>query len=207
MCGPLAVLLAPQKEQTGSFLTASVCYQSARVLSYTAVGALAGGVGLLALGWVEIYSHSIARFLPWALVLFFLAVALRADQWLPKNTGLAHWFYRKTGQLLRLPRWAAGGIVGVVTPLLPCGPLYMVFGLALMTQSPVRGAEFLLAFGLGTLPLLWLVQQQYVHWSARLTPKLVGRLQRGIAAAAVLILGARLLIFEFTNEAGLFCDL
>ena len=100
-----------------------------------------------------------------------------------------------------------GGIVGAVTPLLPCDPLYMVFALALMTQSPVRGAEFLLAFGLGTLHPLWLLQQQYVHWSARLTPKVVGRIRRGVALLAVLVLGARLLVFEFTNEAGLFCDL
>ena len=45
--------------------------------------------------------------------------------------------------------------------MLPCGPLYAVFALALMTQSPARGGEFLLLSGLGTLPLLWIVQAAF----------------------------------------------
>ena len=94
--------------------------------------------------------------------------------------------------------------MGLLTPLLPCAPLYAVFGLALMTQSPVRGAEFLLAFGLGTLPLLWITQAAFNRWQSRFSPKTVSRAQRLLALIVAVVLGWRLYAFE-TGEQGLFC--
>ena len=84
MCGPLACYLAPSPGSRSSFTTVTSLYQAGRLVSYTLIGALSGGLGMVALGWVDIYQHSLSRFLPWILVVFFLLVALRADKYFPK---------------------------------------------------------------------------------------------------------------------------
>ena len=73
-----------------------------------------------------------------------------------------------------------------------------------MTQSPLRGAEFLLLFGLGTLPLLWVVQSAFSRWQGLISPVAISRIQRGLALAVAIILGLRLYFFE-TGQGGLFC--
>jgi len=204
MCGPLACYLAPRPGSSTSFTTVTSLYQVGRMVSYTVCGALAGGLGLLALGWVDIYQQSLSRFLPWVLVLFFLLVAFRADRYFPKPAFLAPWLGRAQRRAQALPRPMAGLCVGLLTPLLPCGPLYAVFGLALMTQSPLRGAEFLLLFGLGTLPLLWAVQAAFSKWQGLISPVTISWIQRGLALVVAIILGLRLYLFE-TGQGGLFC--
>jgi sulfite exporter TauE/SafE len=204
MCGPLACYLAPRPGSDTSFTSVASLYQAGRLLSYTVIGALAGGLGMLALGWVDIYQHSLSRFLPWLLVLFFLLVALRADRYFPKPAFLTPVLGKIRQRAQALPRPAAGLATGLLTPLLPCGPLYAVFALALMTQSPARGAEFLLLFGLGTLPLLWMVQAAFSKWQGAISPVAISRIQRGLALMVAIILGLRLYFFE-TGQHGLFC--
>jgi sulfite exporter TauE/SafE len=204
MCGPLACYLAPGPGSKSSFTTVASLYQAGRLISYTAIGAIAGGLGMVTLGWVDIYQHSLSRFLPWLLVLFFLAVAVRLDRWFPKPAFLGPVIGRAQRRFQALPRPFSGLLIGILTPLLPCAPLYAVFGLALMTQSPVRGAEFLLLFGLGTLPLLWAVQAAFSRWQGAISPVAISRLQRGLALAVAVILGIRLYFFE-TGQGGLFC--
>lgn len=204
MCGPLACYLSPKPGSPASFTTVAGLYQAGRLVSYTCIGAIAGGLGMVALGWIDIYQHSLSRFLPWVLVLFFLLVAFRADKLLPRPAFLTPLLGRAQRRIQRLPRPVSGLLIGLLTPLLPCGPLYAVFGLALMTQSPVRGAEFLLLFGLGTLPLLWVVQAAFSRWQGAISPAAVVRLQRGLALVVAVILGLRLYFFE-TGQGGLFC--
>lgn len=204
MCGPLACYIAPKPGSGASFTSVASLYQAGRLLSYTIIGALAGALGMVALGWVQIYQVSLSRFLPWFLVAFFLLVAFRVDAYLPKPAFFGRWLARIQMRTHALPRSLSAVLIGLLTPLLPCAPLYAVFGLALMTQSPVRGAEFLLLFGLGTLPLLWAVQAAFARWQSVISPKAVSRLQRGLALVIALILGLRLYYFE-TGQGGLFC--
>ncbi|MFP4540177.1 MAG: sulfite exporter TauE/SafE family protein [Opitutales bacterium] len=204
MCGPIALLLAPRPGERTSFLTVTALYQGTRLLAITLGGALAGGLGMLVLDWTQLYQSSLAHYLPWLLVFFFLLLALRLDRLLPNSSAIGGLWGRMTKRFFKLPRPVAGVAAGLFTPFLPCGPLYLVFGLALVSQSPVRGAEFLLAFGLGTLPLLWLAQQQFHFWQRRVPPQLIDRIQRGVALAAAIIIAVRLAFFE-AGSAGLFC--
>ncbi|WP_238710172.1 sulfite exporter TauE/SafE family protein [Oceanipulchritudo coccoides] len=204
MCGPLACYIAPKPGSASSFATVASLYQIGRLISYTLIGGLAGGLGMVALGWVDIYQHSLSRFLPWLLVMFFLLVAFRIDKYFPKPAFLTPLLMRLQQRAQALPRPLSGLLVGILTPLLPCGPLYAVFGLALMTQSPIRGAEFLLLFGLGTLPLLWVVQAAFSRWQGAISPVAISRIQRGLALIVAVILGLRLYFFE-TGQGGLFC--
>jgi uncharacterized protein len=204
MCGPMAVLLSPAGSGTHAFPAIASVYQVCRIVSYTVIGALAGALGLLALQWLQAYQLSLFRYLPWALVLFFVGMALRVDRWIPKPQWFSRLLWQANAKLRASNCLVAAAVLGTLTPLLPCGPLYAMFGLALMTQSPVRGAEFSLAFGLGTLPLLYLAQSRFVWWQQRMKPETLQWMQRGIAAIAAVVVGARLYLAE-TGEGGLFC--
>jgi hypothetical protein len=170
MCGPLACSVMPVRREQGDLSTAATTYHLARLTAYTALGAVAGGLGRLPLAWV---SASALRWLPWLGVVFFVGLALRWDRFLPK-----------------VPLTSAA--LGLATPLLPCGPLYFLIGLALLSGSAGRGAEFMLAFGLGTVPLLWLAQTQLGRAQRGLSPSWNERLRVGLALTAALVAAWRL---------------
>jgi hypothetical protein len=114
------------------------------------------------------------------------------DSLIPRPKSLGRLF-------LRLSRFAnpgrpalAGAVLGAVTPLIPCGPLYMIFGIALFAGSPAAGAELTLSFGLGTLPLLWFLQSQYFRLRRRFSQVALKVVQRGIAVCAACIILWRL---------------
>lgn len=178
MCGPLACAFLPQKEEKANPVVVTSVYHGARVLAYTLIGGLAGAIGSAPFAW---FDASALHILPWALVFFFLAIAVGAERYLPKPKIVTKWFFRLTVRFRKLPRTVSGGMLGLVTPFLPCGPLYLVFGVALTTGSLVQGAEFLFAFALGTLPLIWLTHTQYARIQTRISPLWMQRIQRGMA--------------------------
>ncbi len=189
MCGPLACALMPVRRDQGDPSTISTVYHLTRLTSYALLGAIAGGLGRMPLTWV---STSALRWLPWVLVLFFVGMALRWDRWLPKSAMLGRFSLRLGGWIRGRSRISAAAALGFATPLLPCGPLYFLLALALLSGSALRGVEFMLAFGLGTVPLLWLVQSQSVWIRARLSPRALDRIRIGLALATALIISWRL---------------
>ena len=92
----------------------------------------------------------------------------------------------------RRPRIQAAAALGFATPLLPCGPLYFILSLALLSGTALRGVEYMLAFGLGTVPLLWLAQSQFQWIRRKLSPLWLDRLRLTFALATALIIAWRL---------------
>jgi hypothetical protein len=189
MCGPLACSLMPVRRDQGDAPTISTVYHVTRLTSYAVLGALAGGLGRMPLTWV---TGSALRWLPWVLVLFFVGMAFRWDRFLPKSAMLGRFSLKLGGWIRGRSRVSAAAALGFATPLLPCGPLYFLVALALISGSALRGVEFMLAFGLGTVPLLWLVQSQSVWIRARLSPRTLDRVRIGLALATALIISWRL---------------
>ena len=130
--------------------------------------------------------------LPWILVLFFVAMALRWDRFLPKPAVFGRFSLQLSAWIRGRSRVQGAAALGLATPLLPCGPLYFLLTLALLSGSALRGVEFMLAFGLGTVPLLWLLQSQAGWIRSRLSPLWLGRLRLGLALATALVISWRL---------------
>jgi sulfite exporter TauE/SafE len=195
MCGPLACAVMPAGKDGGDPQAVASAYHLTRLAGYSVLGALAGGVGRLPL---SLLGESALRWLPWLLVVFFVAVAFRWDQRLPKLPLLGRAYLALLAKLRGGSRLRAAGALGLATPLLPCGPLYFLLSLALLSGSALRGAETLLAFGLGTVPLLWLAQVNF-HWlRARISPVTLAR------ARCLLSLGvAALLVWRLRGTLGL----
>lgn len=183
MCGPLACLFLPARSGPGDLPVVAAAYHGARLGAYAVLGALAGGLGRAPLTWI---AEPAWRWLPWLSVLLFLGLALDGRRLLPRVplAGRLAWRLQAWGR--GRPAAQAAAAVGLATPLLPCGPLYFLLALALLSGSAVRGAAFLLAFGLGTLPLLWLAQSRFQWARARLSPRGLGvaRVALALAAAA-----------------------
>ena len=209
MCGPLACGLMPVRGAAGRSAedpqTVSTVYHVCRLTGYAALGAIAGGLGRMPLTWV---SQSALRFLPWVLVMCFVALAMRWDRHLPKIPVLGRLTWKLQGWMRGRSRVQAAAALGFATPLLPCGPLYFLVSLALLSGSSRHGVEFMLAFGLGTVPLLWLAQTQF-HWvRQRLSPLWLSRTRVALALSTALVIGWRLratLGFEGPDPTNFVC--
>ncbi|RYD65962.1 MAG: sulfite exporter TauE/SafE family protein [Verrucomicrobiaceae bacterium] len=189
MCGPLACGVGMLAKSESERMAAASAYHAGRLSAYTTIGAICGALGKEPLGW---FFHSPAVLLPWALVAALLLLATGLEKKIPRPAFLMRFIARLRFKTTKLPVIAGAGLTGLFTPFLPCGPLYAVFLALLASGSAVRGAEVALAFGLGTVPLLWVAQHQFQRLRKKLTPTAMARIQRGLALITALVLAWRL---------------
>lgn len=149
MCGPLMLAAA-----TGGGWKNPLIYQAGRLSTYLLLGGLLGGLGL----GMQLWNAQGAIAAISGMLLIVLAM-LRLD---PGNM-LQRWpaYNRfqvrvRTWMSVALQKRGLGGqfTLGVCNGLLPCGLVYLAIIAAANAGTPLAGATFMLAFGLGTLPLL-----------------------------------------------------
>ncbi|AEF81943.1 heavy metal transport/detoxification protein [Leadbettera azotonutricia ZAS-9] len=138
--------------RTAMPLLPGLLYNAGRVISYTAVGTIAG-----ALGQVVTVGGHFRGVVQLAAGVFMVIMGLNMLGLFP--------FLRKLK--LHLPKFfgdkidsekAAGRspfIVGLLNGLMPCGPLQAMQLYALSSGSPLRGGLSMLVFSLGTVPLMF----------------------------------------------------
>jgi hypothetical protein len=161
MCGPLACAVKAEP----------VRYHASRLVAYSFAGALCGGFGQ---GIVALIKSEPMRIAPWAMALVLLMLALGLEKRLPQPRWVARLMLRAR---LR-------DTLGFLTPLLPCGPLWLMLGVAAVSASALRGTLLLAAFAAGTVPLVALLQTSL----RRLPPLWLSRAQRTLAFAAAALL-------------------
>lgn len=195
MCGGIAGALSfgiqrdPSRPKTGGIWPFLCAYNVGRILTYTLLGALFGGIGLLAANLSQV--HDLQRWLQVVAGLFMIALGFYIAGWWQGLTRL-----ERGGSLVWQRVEPLGRkIMPVQTPLqaltlgllwgfLPCGLVYSVLIWSLSTTDVVKAALLMLCFGLGTLPNLLLMGAFAAH------------LQRFIRHAWVRI-GAGLLVIAF----------
>jgi len=189
MCGPLACGVVVSKTSELARNVAAGLYHLGRLCSYALVGALCGAVGQQPLKWVF---NSPAVILPWLLVLLFLAMAFKLEKKIPRPRWLDKIVARVRLRLFSGKALSGALILGLLTPLLPCTPLYVLFGTALASGSYLHGIQFTMAFALGTIPLLWVTQFQMNLLRKRFGPRVLEYTQRSLALVTALMLIWRL---------------
>lgn len=157
MCGPIALALpvhqySPFKKYTGILL-----YNLGRVLTYSLLGILFGllGQSLFLGGFQQIVSISIG-------VLLLLSVIVTQTNWFntPRLTfiyGFINKLKLELGNLFSRKGLHFLFLIGLLNGLLPCGLVYLGIAGAVATGNYLKGAEFMLYFGIGTLPVMYLV--------------------------------------------------
>jgi sulfite exporter TauE/SafE len=136
-----------------------LAYNSGRIMSYMLAGAIAGALG------AQLYGLTPPAQLRWTVKLitggFMLALGLYLAGWWPGLQHLEKWggvVWKRVEPLGRRllpvdhPFKALG--FGLVWGWLPCGMVYAALAWAFSSGSAVHGASLMLAFGLGTLPML-----------------------------------------------------
>jgi sulfite exporter TauE/SafE len=126
------------------------------------------------------------------MVLILLLTGFGVEAHLPRPAFWKRFTARTRFKSSTLSIYGSSAMIGLLTPLLPCSPLYMIFGASMLAGSAAKGAEFTLAFGLGTTPLLWLAQHQFHRLRAKINPRAMLKLRRGLAIITALILAWRL---------------
>lgn len=189
MCGPLACGIGSLAKTEGERLTAASLYHVTRLASYGLIGALCGAIGRQPL---KRFFDSPAVLLPWVIVAVLLLMASGLDRKIPRPAILGRLTARARFRARGYSAYGGAAAMGLLTPFLPCGPLYIIFGAALLAGSAAKGAEFTIAFGLGTIPLLWLASHQFHRLRLALSPLALSRLRRGLALVTALMLAWRL---------------
>jgi len=189
MCGPLACGVAGLGCRTGIKHGPIAGYHFGRIMSYTALGAIAGVIGMVP---VQALVKSPAALLPWVLIIALLVTGLGLDKRLPRVPAMTRFSLRLRGWFTKIGPGKGGLALGLATPLLPCTPLYLILGAALVSGSAAKGAEFMASFALGTIPLLWITQGGWFWLRGRFGARGLDHARRGLAILTALILAWRL---------------
>ncbi len=179
MCGPLTLGAA------GS-LSATATYQGGRATSYAILGAAIGATGTwLGSGRIQAPTAVVSYVLAAAIVV----LALGGDRGAIRVPFLQGALRRVTTAGRAFGPRTRAALMGLATPLLPCGLLWSAFAAAAVSGSAVGGSMTMLGFALGSLPLLLLAQWRAPLLVRRLSPMVLTVVQRGamLLAAGLLV--------------------
>ncbi|HVP37803.1 MAG TPA: sulfite exporter TauE/SafE family protein [Candidatus Saccharimonadales bacterium] len=203
MCGGFVVFYSGQAPDRARRWLAHAAYSVGRLVSYAALGALAGalGAGVERLGAAAGLARAAAVGAGALMVLWGGAALLRALgarlPELPLPAGGPRPVAGALRALREQPAAARALALGLLSTLLPCGFLYAYVAVAAGTGSAALGALTLTAFWLGTLPVmtgLGLVAQRAFGPLRRYLP---------VATATVLIAVGALMVAGRLQPGGL----
>ena len=194
MCGGINLSqCVPNQGTTGASdnkfanLRPSILYNAGRVISYTIIGGIVGGIGS-----VVSFSGRAKGIVAIAAGVFMVIMGLNMLNifpWLRKfNPRMPKIFARKINEQ------KAGSnnsplYIGMLNGLMPCGPLQAMQLYALSTGSPIKGALSMLLFSLGTVPLMFGLGALSSMLSKRFTQKMM-------QASAVLVIILGVIMFQ-----------
>jgi len=184
MCGPIAIALPLGKKNWVYKTAGSLTYNIGRTLTYGVLGAIFGllGQGIEVAGlqqWASIIIGIV-------MILFVLFPALfrntkKVDQFFNKFAGKLISGFR---QLFKQTSIISLFFIGLLNGLLPCGLVYVAIAGAINTNDLVSGIYYMLIFGIGTIPVMFIIP---------LIGNLIGtglrRRLRGIVSVFIVILG------------------
>lgn len=157
MCGPLLLALPLDAAGKWKVFRQMSVYHTGRILAYVVLGVMFGllGKGLAVAGLQKALSIGAGMF----------TVAMAFVAWrfeylvttLPGFGAVSQKVKTRMGQLLRHNPNSSLFSLGMLNGLLPCGMVYTALAGAIASVGGAEGGLFMLAFGLGTLPLLFTV--------------------------------------------------
>lgn len=154
MCGPIALALPWGPVGRLEAFSGALAYNLGRLSTYAFLGALIGwfGQGLVFFGVQTYFALGVG-----VLLLLTVLFSLNLESRLGQLRGWRRLQQRITGaigQLFQRPGLGPKYLIGALNGLLPCGLVYTAIAGAMMSGKPLQGAGYLVAFGLGTLPLM-----------------------------------------------------
>jgi sulfite exporter TauE/SafE len=157
MCGPIAYFLPIKKGKKEN--TQRVQYHVGRVCTYTLLGLFLGTIG-----WY-INLSSFHQGVSIIVGIFLIIWSLRPFIWFLKktNTGIFYPFENYIRSLIihvfKTQTTYRMLLFGMLNGLLPCGLVYIAISGSIYYANPIAASLFMIGFGVGTIPLLYIVQR------------------------------------------------
>lgn len=149
MCGPLMLSVS-----TPGSWKQPVLYQTGRLTTYVFLGFILGAFGFGLQLW---NAQSLITILSGLLLIAFALLRWDPAQLLQRISGYGTFqlaVRKKMSSVIKKDSFQAHYGLGVCNGFLPCGLVYLAIVGAANMPTPTMGGGFMLAFGLGTLPLL-----------------------------------------------------
>lgn len=153
MCGPIAMTLPLNRESFVAVLSGRILYNSGRLVTYALLGLIIGLIG---------HTISLAGFQSTLSIAAGITVLLIGfASYGPARLRMTSGFIRFTSWIKKLFKKVFGlkskatlFLIGVANGLLPCGFVYLALAGAASTGSFISGMNYMLLFGLGTVPVM-----------------------------------------------------
>jgi uncharacterized protein len=150
MCGPLVLALPQHGGSAGAFAWGRFSYNIGRVSAYGLLGVVFGLAGQsVALAGMQRWASLLAG----VVVLLALAPASRRFSW--PASRIVNLVKTGLGALLKRRTLTSLYLLGLLNGFLPCGLVYVACAGAVAVGSVAGGMGYMLAFGLGTIPLMF----------------------------------------------------
>lgn len=210
MCGGINLSQCiPKSEETAkgfrTFLPA-LCYNLGRVVSYTVLGFLFGGIGWIAGSSVPVGVSSIVQgFFKIVAGILMILVGVNMLGLVPAlrklNPATPKFLAKRIGKRKSATRNPF--LVGILNGFMPCGPLQSMWLVALATENPFIGALSMFLFALGTVPLMLGLGSLVAKLGERFTKTVmtVGALLVVVLGLSMLSQGGGLTGFRFLSPA------
>ncbi len=184
MCGPLALALPGRDRSGAAYVLGRLAYNLGRVVTYCGLGLVFGAVGKsfwmagvqrwasITLGLLLIFGLFLSRKLALSKPVVLLVQRLKLAM----------------GGLLRRRSLVALGLLGLLNGLLPCGLVYVACAGAAATGGVVSGLEYMAVFGLGTVPVMFVISVSGKLMPTALRIRLVRVVPLSIILLAILLI-------------------
>ena len=184
MCGPIAIALPLGKKSWGYRTVGSLSYNIGRTLTYGILGSLFGllGKGIQLAGLQQWASIAIGIIM---ILTVIFPVIFKSQISLDKIfTGYAARLIIQFRKLFSQSSISSLFVIGLLNGLLPCGLVYVAIAGAINTNEVTQGIIYMLLFGIGTIPIMFVIPLAGNLIGIGLRKKL-----RGVVAVFIVSLG------------------
>ncbi|NOR64878.1 MAG: hypothetical protein GQ468_02555 [Candidatus Scalindua sp.] len=168
MCGALAMTAGAQSRKGLAY------YHLGRLLGYFSVGALAGFLGSEFINSEMKYISLISTvFLSVSFLVIGFSIIKKGQLHIKQPAFLKLFYQNRVGRILesKTSHSVSSFLIGLLSPLLPCGWLYGFILIAVATNNPLWGGILLTSFWIGTIPALsgisLLVKKPIKHFNGK----------------------------------------
>jgi len=186
MCGPIAMSIPRESKRFWPLTLNAMSYNLGRVFTYTILGLLFGLIGT---------RITIAGFQSWLSI--FLGVSIILGVWISKSgeifrtvSFVNQFINRFYGSVIRSESRFKLPVLGLLNGLLPCAFVYTGLAAAVLTPTVTHSALYMMLFGFGTIPAMYMMYMAPSFLSLNLRQK-VNRLIPYLATFLGLILIVR----------------
>ncbi|MDZ7719760.1 MAG: sulfite exporter TauE/SafE family protein [Balneolaceae bacterium] len=182
MCGPIALAIPGDNRSPEALFLRGVLYNFGRIFTYAGIGAIFGLLGMGAT--IAGYQHILSITLGVLIIVFALFPHIKLPG---KVNSLYTTFTQKLTKtisgLYKAKSNFSSFFIGLLNGFLPCGFVVTALAAALITSSIFHSAAYMALFGLGTLPVMLMLNMA----PGFITPKLRSKLRPFSTYFAIII--------------------